>query len=150
MAHLCAPVTIVTAMAEGRPHGTTVSAAMSLSMDPPLMTVALANSSDCLRLIRQTERFGVNILASGQHDLALRLAGKGSGKFDGCDWRPRAGVPRLSGVAVWVACRTAGFVDGGDHQLVLGEVIEVETTADAAPLTYHGRRFGTHVPHEAA
>ncbi|MGW5518868.1 flavin reductase family protein [Nocardia africana] len=150
MAHMCSPVTVVTAMAGERPHGTTVSAVMSLSMQPCLITVALAKSSDCLGHIIRTNRFGINVLASGQDEVALRLAGKGSAKFDGLAWRESAGVPRLDGAAVWVACEAPEFVDGGDHTIIVGRVCEVETSTDAAPLTYHRRRFGTHVPSEIA
>ncbi|MFF3572622.1 flavin reductase family protein [Nocardia jiangxiensis] len=150
MAHLAAPVTVVTVMAGERPHGTTVSAVVSLSMQPCLISVALAKSSDCLGYIAESNSFGVNVLSSHQHAMARQLAGKGAAKFDGIDWQESAGLPRLAGTAIWVACTALEFVDGGDHEIIVGQVLEVDTSPGAAPLTYHRRQFGTHVPSDIA
>ncbi|MGW0039147.1 flavin reductase family protein [Gordonia sp. NPDC003376] len=144
MAHLCAPVSVITAMDDDRPHGTTVSALMSLSVEPQLIAVSMAQTSDCLALIRRTGVFGVNILSAEQDDLALRFAAKGADKFGTVSWRPRADVPSIDGNAVWLACRVASTITGGDHEILLGEVIDLEVDPDASPLTYHGRTFGTH------
>lgn len=57
------PVSVVTTMGGGRPHGTTVSAFCSLSLEPPLVPVALDRASDLLALVRRTQRFAVNLLA---------------------------------------------------------------------------------------
>ncbi|MGW9264681.1 flavin reductase family protein [Gordonia terrae] len=146
MAHMCAPVSVITTMDGDRPHGTTVSAVMSLSVDPLLITVALADTSESLRHIRGAASFGVNVLDAAQEDIALRFATKGDDKFDAVDWSLATGVPRISGAAVWIACTLAEVVQGGDHALLFGSVVDVERDSGAAPLTYHGRRFGTHVP----
>lgn len=146
MAHLCAPVTIITTMDDDRPHGTTVSAVMSLSMDPPLIAIALAHTSESLEIIRRTNRFGVNILSASQHPVAMQFAGKGRDRFLDVPWTDADGMPRISGAAIWINCAATSFVDGGDHLIVVGAVQDVEHDTALAPLTYHGRRFGTHVP----
>ncbi|MDT0222931.1 flavin reductase family protein [Gordonia sp. AC31] len=146
MAHMCAPVSVITTMDGDRPHGTTVSAVMSLSVDPLLIAVALAETSESLRHIRGATAFGVNVLDAAQENIALRFATKGDDKFDTIDWTLATGVPRITGTAVWVACTLAEVVQGGDHALLFGSVVDVERDSEAAPLTYHGRRFGTHVP----
>src|SRR4051812_47150351 len=98
MAGVCTPVSVVTAMADGIPHGTTVSAFASLSMDPPMVLVSLDRSSDLLAVVRTAGRFGLNVLSSSQSTLALRFARKGGvGKFAGVRWDIEAGVPRLPG-----------------------------------------------------
>lgn len=146
MAHLCAPVTIITTMDASRPHGTTVSAVMSLSMDPPLIAIALAHTSESLEIIQRTNRFGVNILSATQHPVAMQLAGKGRDKFLDVPWSDAAGLPRITGAAIWIDCLATSFIDGGDHLIVVGAVQDVEHDTVLSPLTYHGRRFGTHVP----
>lgn len=143
MAQVCTPVAVVTAFAAERPHGTTVSAFTSLSMDPPMMLVSLDRGSDLLALVRETGSFGVNILARHQADVALKFARKGADKFDGVDWTSSADLPRLTGASGWLACSVAALVDGGDHVVVHGHVTETGCTA-TDPLTYHGRVFGTH------
>ncbi|MFH8467019.1 flavin reductase family protein [Streptomyces sp. NPDC017991] len=143
MAGVCAPVTIVTATADGLPHGTTVSAFASLSLRPPMVTVALDRGSKVLSRITTSGRFGVNILAWTQDDLALRFARRGTDRFAGVDWHFDHGLPKLGSAPGWLVCEVTETVEGGDHLLVLGTVTHVETTP-AAPLVYGHRTFGTH------
>src|SRR3954468_2305400 len=87
MAGVCTPVAVVTAMSDGLPHGTTVSAFASLSMNPPMVLVSLDRGSELLSLIQQSRRFGVNVLGSTQSALALTFARKGGvGKFADVPW----------------------------------------------------------------
>lgn len=134
------PVTVVTTLADGRPHGTTVSAFCSLSADPPLVLVSLDRSSDLLGLIRETGRFAVNLLAAGQEEIGLACARKGSEKFDGVAWSDECGLPRIDGAAGWLACDIRELLPGGDHVIVVGLVTACETR-EADALVYHRRRF---------
>ena len=143
MATVCTPVSVVTAMAGDRPHGSTVSAFASLSLNPPMVLVSLDLASDLLRHIRDSGAFGLNILHDGQAALAASFARKGDDKFDGVSWVLRAGVPRLDGCAGWLGCAVDRLVDGGDHVVAFGRVIDAGHAA-ASPLTYHQRQFGTH------
>ncbi|TSD96896.1 flavin reductase [Gordonia rubripertincta] len=149
MAKVCTPVAVITAFDDRRPHGTTVSAFTSLSMGPPMILVSLDRDSDLLAIIRRTGRFGVNVLAHDQADVAMRFARKGADKFDGVDWSDSAELPRLDGAAGWLGCTTASLVDGGDHVVALGNIVETGITS-TAPLTYHDRVFGTHRAFEVA
>ncbi|WP_253828602.1 flavin reductase family protein [Prauserella aidingensis] len=161
MAGVCTPVSVVTAVDPAaaaslpgdspagtpRPHGTTVSAFASLSMEPPMVLAALDLRSDLLALLEPGTPFGVNVLGSDQSELAVRFAGKGRDKFDGVTWNLSGGVPRLEGVPGWLACRVDRLVEGGDHVIALGLVTAAERT-DTPPLTYHAREFGTHTTTE--
>lgn len=147
MAGVCTPVSVVTALSDGLPHGTTVSAFASLSMDPPMVLVSLDRGSELLGLIRGSGRFGLNVLGSDQSQMALNFARKGgAGKFAGVSWNLADGVPRIPGAGGFLSCDAADLVDGGDHVLVLGRVRAAETTA-VPPLTYYARSFGTHAAH---
>jgi flavin reductase (DIM6/NTAB) family NADH-FMN oxidoreductase RutF len=143
MAEVCTPVTVVTTAVDGQPHGTTVSAFMSLSLRPPMVVVALDRGSDLLAKVRLTRRLGVNVLGVSHHVLAVQFAGKGEGKFSGVAWSAADGLPRLDDAIGWLACRVEGFLDGGDHVLLTARV-EDALAAPAPPLTYHRRVFGTH------
>lgn len=144
MADVCTPVSVVTALDNGKAHGTTVSAFASLSIDPPMVLVSLNRQSQLLGIIDLTRRMGINILALDQRDLALRFAKKGEDKFAELGWSVSAEVPRLRDTAGWVACEVVDLVPGGDHLIVLGRVVEVGASS-CLPLTYHRRTFGTHV-----
>ena len=144
MASVATPVSIVTTFYEDVAHGTTVSAFTSLSMDPPMVLVSLDRQSDLLALIRQSQRFGVNVLNSEQAALARSFARKGTDKFAGVNWVTDAGLPRLPEASGWLACAVTDFIDGGDHVIALGTVLVADSLV-GAPLVYHRRAFGTHV-----
>ncbi len=143
MASVCTPVAVVAAVDGSRAHGTTVSAVMSLSMDPPMVAVALDNGSELLSIVRESGTFSVNFLSAEQGSVAMVCAGKGHDKFDGLDWSLDHGLPRIARASSWIACEDATFAQGGDHVVVMGEVRAVDQEA-VAPLTYHRREFGTH------
>ena len=145
MASTCSSVSVVTTGDTGASHGTTVSAFCSLSMDPPMILVSLDNSSRLLRHIRNSGRFGLNLLASDQSTLARRFASKAEDKFEGVDHELAGDVPRLRGTAGWVSCDLDAELPGGDHTILLGTVVDAVSTG-RAPLTYYSRSFGTPVP----
>lgn len=148
MSEVCTAVTVITAMDGSRPHGTTVSAFSSLSLNPPLVLVSLDRGSQLLAVIDETSRFGVNVLSDGQAELAARFATRGLDKFRDVSWRIDWTSPRLEGVAGFLDCDVTATLDGGDHVIVQGLVRFAEPGAQEghSPLTYHRRAFGTHVP----
>ena len=145
MAGVATPVSIVTTLFEDRPYGTTVSAFASLSMKPPMVLVSLDRGSETLEFIRESGRFGLNILGSQQARTALAFAKKGGiGKFHGTPWELDTGLPRIPAASAWLACPVENTVDGGDHVIVLGNVTSADTSG-GNPLVYHGRTFGTYL-----
>lgn len=143
MGAVAAPVTVVTTMAGDLPHGTTVSAFASLSRRPPMVLVALGRDSSLLSRLVRHGRFGVNVLAHDQAALATTFASPVPDRFAGVDWTLRDGLPCLTGATAWVACELDHLVEGGDHLIALGSVIDAADHG-VAPLVYHRRSFGTH------
>ncbi|MCL8025379.1 flavin reductase family protein [Nocardioides bruguierae] len=138
-------VTVVTCAAPdpttGEPgrHGATVTAFMPVSLDPPLLQVALTRTSRACGLL-EGAAFAVNVLAADQVDVAMHFAGRpspGPLPWDAAtleqDGR-RTVVPTLGGTAATFVCRPWRSVDGGDHVLHLGEVVRAETSARASLL----------------
>ena len=144
MAHVATPVGVVTSVHEGVPFGTTVSAFTSSSMHPPMISVALDSGSQTLEVIAASIRFGLNVLASGQHTTALNFARKGGvAKFHSVQWEIDHNVPRIAGAAGGIACTVEKFVECGGHWIALGNVVAADN-AVGYPLTYHRRVFRTH------
>ncbi|MGW6277007.1 flavin reductase family protein [Kribbella sp. NPDC055071] len=143
MSAVCAPVTIVTTTDGGNPYGATVSSFASLSLDPPLISVAFDNKASLLPRLLDSKVFGVNLLGHGQAEIATRFATRGIDRFAGSNWRDDAGAPRLVGSAGWMRCSLAQVVPAGDHTLLFGLVVEA-IRQDRAPLIYAYRTFGTH------
>lgn len=145
LAGVCTPVSVVTSHHRGRPHGTTVSAFCSLSLQPPMVLVSLDRGSDLLAMVSESGAYAVNVLGHGQQDLALAFARKGADKFDGVEWELERGLPRLAGAATWLACRLEQLHEGGDHLVAVG-LVEHAESGDADPLLYRHRSFGTLTP----
>ncbi len=143
MAGVCAPVTVVTTTIDKVPYGATVSSFASLSLDPPLISVAFDRGSALLSRIQQSKRFGVNLLGQAQDDLAMVFARPSENRFAGVDWHISNGLPRLTEAAGWIDCDLYRTVEGGDHLLLFGLVLSC-SHRPLPPLVYAHRTFGTH------
>ena len=121
-------VTIVTARdADGRPVGMTANSFNSVSLEPPLVLWSVDRSARSAAAFRAATHFAVHVLEEGQADLSNRFARKGDDKFAGLDWREgEGGVPLLSGALAVFECRTQAVHEGGDHEIIVGEVDRFE------------------------
>ncbi|GGH42589.1 flavin reductase family protein [Microbacterium album] len=146
MGHVPTPVAIATTLEAGMPHGTTVSAFFSLSVEPPKFLLSLDQNSKLLEVVNRTRSIGLNVLDSAQGGLARRFASKLADRFDETPWSVESGVPRLDGAAVWLSGKVDRIVAAGDHFLVLVDATAVSARRDADPLTYRLRQLGTHRP----
>ena len=128
-------VTVVTATTPEGPIGMTANAVCSLSLDPLLLLVCFANGARTLRVVRETGRFGVNVLAAGQEDLARLFASKTPEreKFAGVQHTVHDGIPVIEGTLAWVGCALQEWIPGGDHTIGIGAVIAAEAAADETP-----------------
>lgn len=142
MAGVPAPVTVVTTQCDGKPHGATVSSFASLSLEPRLISIALIEGSALLAHCRKARRFAVNLLGFRQTELALKFASRCDDRFADIPWASDRGLPRLAGASAFVVCELFQEVQGGDHALLFGQVLDAEITAEL-PLIYSARKFGT-------
>jgi flavin reductase (DIM6/NTAB) family NADH-FMN oxidoreductase RutF len=137
MGRFATGVTVVTATAPEGPVGMTANAVCSLSLDPLLLLVCFDNEARTLPVVRETGRFGVNVLRAGQQDLARLFASKTpeSEKFAGVPHTVHDGIPVIEDVLAWVGCRLERLIPGGDHTIGIGAV-EAAEAGDGAPLLW--------------
>lgn len=135
-------VTIVTTQGrDGRPVGVTASSFNAVSLDPPLVLWSLARSAKSHDDFCASDHFAIHVLAAHQDALSNRFARSGEDKFDGVEWRPgEGGVPILADHAAVFECRTRHRYDGGDHVILVGEVMTF-ARSDHAPLLFHAGRY---------
>jgi flavin reductase (DIM6/NTAB) family NADH-FMN oxidoreductase RutF len=131
-------VTVVTAIGPNGPSGATANAVSSLSLEPPMMLACLDRDSRTLTSVRAAGRFGVNSLAAGQEEVARRFARKDPelSKWEGVEWSESSGCPRLPDALMWVACELRDLIDGGDHLILTGNVLEADSR-EGRPLIFH-------------
>jgi 3-hydroxy-9,10-secoandrosta-1,3,5(10)-triene-9,17-dione monooxygenase reductase component len=103
-----------------------------------MMLACLDRGSRTLTSARAQGRFGVNALAAGQEHLARRFSAKDPApeKWQGVGWSESDELPRLDGALVWVACELRDLIDGGDHLILTGNVIDADAR-NGQPLLFH-------------
>jgi len=142
MGHFATGVAVITAVSsDDGPVGMTANAVCSLSLDPMLLLVCFDRTARTFPVVRATERFGVNVLSSGQEHLARLFATKvpEAQKFAEVPHTVHEGIPVLDGTLAWVGCRLERLVDGGDHEIGIGAVETAEIgDADEPLLWYRG------------
>lgn len=134
-------VTLVTTQTAQGPLGITANSFSSVSLDPPLVLWAPARKSSRFPAFEAAEYFAIHILGTDQRDLAERFARSG-GDFAGIETTSgHGGTPLIAGCAARFECRHAAGHDGGDHLIVVGEVLRL-VERDVAPLIYHRGAYG--------
>jgi 3-hydroxy-9,10-secoandrosta-1,3,5(10)-triene-9,17-dione monooxygenase reductase component len=135
-------VAVVLAQHEDRLHGMTVNSLTSVSLDPPLLLVCPRRGSATGTAMKESGAFVVNILDMQQQEIATRFVGNFSNRFDGLDLgRSLQGFPVLAGALAHFDCVVRDVHDGGDHDIVVGEVVScVQRNGD--PLLFYRGRFG--------
>lgn len=145
----CTGVTAVcTTDAGGRPIGITVNSFSSVSLDPPLVLFCITRDADTLPPLQDTRRFTVNILSAAQQELSSRLAKKGGPeKMAGVATHTAVtGAPIIEGTLGWLDCQVYAFYDGGDHLIVVGQIVAAQATEPQPPLLYFQSAYRTLAP----
>ncbi|MEU1953454.1 flavin reductase family protein [Nocardia rhamnosiphila] len=142
MARFPSGVTIVTTVdQQGRQRGFTASSFCSVSMDPQLVLVCLATSAECHATFEQADAWLVHIAAMEHEPVARRFATRGADKFAGDDFTPHAsGLPHLADAPAVLECRAHARYPGGDHTILVGEVVSV-SIGGPEPAVYYDRAF---------
>lgn len=136
-------VTVLTMRdAEGTDHGMTATAFSSLSLDPPLVLVCVDRSASMAGPLEQATHLAVNLLARGQEEISRRFADKDVDRFAGIAVVRGIGeVPLIDGAIAQLQCRIHARHPGGDHVIVVGEVLDAQAH-EGEPLIYHRGRYG--------
>jgi flavin reductase (DIM6/NTAB) family NADH-FMN oxidoreductase RutF len=135
-------VAVITSAGVAGRGGMTANAICSLSLDPLLALVCFENRARTLPIVRDSGRFGVNLLATDQTELARVFASKlpESEKLDGVEHRIVDEVPVLGGVVAWATCELRQLIPGGDHTIAIGNVIGLGL-GDGEPLLWYAGAY---------
>lgn len=133
---------VATRTRDGRAVGLTINSFASLSLEPPLVLWSLVERSPNLAAFRDCEHFTINVLASGQEELARRFAS--STVLDKFAEAPvlevPEGIPAIEGAVATLVCANDQQNHAGDHLLLFGRVLRVASTP-GTPLVFHAGRF---------
>lgn len=135
-------VTVVTTVVDGVDHAMTASAFASVSLEPLLVLVCVEKEARFHDAVLESGTWAVSVLDADGRRAAEWFATRGRplhGQLDRFPHRrgPASGAALLDTALAWLECRTTAVYDGGDHDIVVGEVLDLELGGpDSAPLVY--------------
>ncbi len=137
-------VSVATCMADGE-TGTaiTINSLTSVSLDPPLALFCLENSSGTLASFLRAGHFALNILAEDQQMISNRYARDHNPVEGDFDMHWGSGAPILKGALAVADCVLHDVYGGGDHRILVGQVVETGWRAEARPLLYYRGSYGS-------
>ena len=146
MRHLAGGVSVITVGRGKDITGMTVTSVSSFSVDPPTLVVRVNREASSWPLLKRHGFFGVNLLTADQLDVAERFAGKGglkgADRFAGAQWTTRvSGVPLLVGALSAIDCEAEEIIERHSHALVIGRVLDIQTSQRTAALAYWQGRY---------
>ena len=141
-------VTVVTTALDGLVYGITVSSFSSLSMDPKLILVSLQDTNHLPGMIKQSRKFAVSILATGQDEVSGYFATSGRDplpEFEASLQMRTApnGCPVVDGALATLECELVEAIQGGDHTIAIGKVVGAVSHPEKQPLIYFRRAYRT-------
>ncbi len=130
-------VTVITTKdSGGNPHGITVSAFCSVSLEPPLVLACIDKKTGSHCALEESKFFVVNILGEKQQHYADQFASRLPDKFDGIEFFENdEGIPVLKNVLASLECGLVNSHSDGDHTIFVGKVKKT-TIKDGNPLVY--------------
>ena len=133
-------VTVVTTSGE-LPTGLTANAVTSLSLDPPLVLVAVDRKAGSHQAIKDAGCFAMNILTAKQQTVSNKFATHGPKDFSDLDIKTAAtGAPIIADSLGWVDCKLSEIISGGDHDIFIGEIVAGELNS-GDPLLYFAGKY---------
>jgi len=136
-------VTVVTCLKpDGAPTGLTVNSFTSVSLDPPLLLVCLAKPAASAVTLIEASHFAVNVLQTGQQPASIRFSTRDEDRFGTTPWScGEAGAPILKDSLGVFECERHAVYDGGDHHVLVGQVVKASFDASLDPLLYFRGRY---------
>jgi flavin reductase (DIM6/NTAB) family NADH-FMN oxidoreductase RutF len=136
-------VTVLSTIADKETWGMTANAVTSLSLEPPLVLVAVVRNSATDGYLNTSRCFALNILTAEQRNLSTRFSGPGPRDFSDLPTKTAVtGCPILVEALAWVDCRVVDVLAGGDHQIFVGEIVAGDAhETEKKPLLFYSGQY---------
>ena len=140
--HFPSGVIAIAAEIDGTRFGLAASTFVPVSLDPPLVSFCVQNSSETWPKLKDLPSLGISVLGES-HDAAARtLAAKTGDRFAGLQTVSReSGAVFIEGTSVWLESAIEQLVPAGDHTIVILRVCDITVHADVAPIVFHRSAF---------
>lgn len=140
--HIPAGVVAIAAHSDGVRLGMAASTFVPVSLDPPLVSFCVQNSSQTWPKLAQLPTLGISVLGESHDDAARTLAARTGDRFAGLSTvASGSGAVFVDGTCLWLEGAVAQLVPAGDHTIVILRVLDITTHADVAPMVFHRSGF---------
>ncbi|HEV7418557.1 MAG TPA: flavin reductase family protein [Mycobacterium sp.] len=135
-------VTAFCGLLDGVAEGMAASSFTTVSLDPPLVSVCVANTSTTWPKLARLERLGLSVLAGDHGPIARALAAKNGDRFSDVDWMATdSGAVFVHGATLWLECSPFKRIEAGDHEIVVLQIVSLAVYPDVAPMIFHRSNF---------
>ena len=130
---------------EGRTVGLACQSFMGVSLEPPLVLISVMKTSRTLPHLRDGAGFAVSVLGEGDEAVSAMAGSKAADKFEQIDvTTTTTGHQIITGAPAWFACELEAWIDAGDHDLLIGRVLEAgPAESERGPLLFHEGRYAS-------
>lgn len=127
----------------GIPRGLTASSFTPISLDPPLVSVAMANTSTTWPVLRDIPQLGISLLSYSQGPVSRQLAAKSDSRFDEIEWNTGPGTTAvyIAAATAHLQCKIFDEIPAGDHNIVLLQIDAIDVDHSQEPLVFHSSSF---------
>jgi len=140
--HFPSGVIAIAAEVDGTLVGLAASTFVPVSLDPPLVSFCVQNSSTTWPKLKDLPVLGISLLGES-HDAAARsLAAKTGDRFAGLETKSTdRGAVFIHGTTVWLESAIENLVPAGDHTIVVLRVHDITVHEDVPPIVFHRSTF---------
>jgi flavin reductase (DIM6/NTAB) family NADH-FMN oxidoreductase RutF len=140
--HFPSGVVAIAAEVNGVREGLAASTFVPVSLDPPLVSFCVQNTSTTWPKLKTVPLLGISVLGE-EHDEAVRtLAAKTGDRFAGLETESNAGgAVFVKGTSVWLESAIEQLIPAGDHTIVVLRVSDVKVHPDVPPIVFHRSGF---------
>lgn len=139
--HFPSGVIAIAAEVDGERVGLAASTFVPVSLDPPLVSFCVQNSSSTWPRLKDLPTLGISVLGEAHDTAARTLAAKTGDRFSGLQTTSNNGAVFIHGTAVWLETKIEQLVEAGDHTIVLLRVHALTVHEDIAPIVFHRSTF---------
>lgn len=135
-------VVAIAGEADGVPVGMAVSTFVPVSLEPPLISICVQNTSQTWPQLAGLPALGISVLSESQHDAARRLAARAGDRFAGLETvSTPTGAVFVGGTCLWLESAVEQLVPAGDHTVVILRLLDVTVHGGVSPLVFHRSEF---------
>jgi flavin reductase (DIM6/NTAB) family NADH-FMN oxidoreductase RutF len=140
--HFPSGVVAIAAEVNGVREGLAASTFVPVSLDPPLVSFCVQNTSTTWPKLKEVPLLGISVLGEAHDDAVRTLAAKTGDRFAGLETESNGGgAVFIKGTSVWLESAIEQLIPAGDHTIVVLRVSDVRLDSDVAPIVFHRSIF---------